>query len=232
MLSFAIPALAQERSETGREVDGLWKFKNEATLNTTILTGDSDSIALNGDEKFVAKKKAVTDIFRSGVTYIREEVFNDATPAKTASRDIFAKDKILWEFYKRVYSYSGGGWLTNKTSGIDHQLDGFTGLGYKLLVLEKHNLSVETGYRFKHQTTAASLPDEGTSHNIDWGLDYLWNITDKSSLENETNSLFDMKNQDNINVLSQTRLKVEIVKHLCSEHLSGRRLCRGSKTRQ
>ncbi len=213
-LFFTLPLLAQGGRETSQEIDDLWKFKNETTLNTTILTGDSDSVTLGGEEKFVAKKKTVTNTFTSGVTYVRDHVFNDAIPVKTASRDIFAKDKLLWEFYKRTYSYFGGGWLTNKTSGVDNQFDGFTGLGYKLLVLEKHNLNIEAGYRFEHQTTVVPTPDKRDSHNIALGFDYLWQMTESSSLENETDNLFDMESRDNINILSQTKLKVEIIKHL------------------
>ncbi len=194
--------------------DERWEFKNETTLHSTILTGDSDSIALGGDEKFTAKKKTVTDTFTSGVTYVRDDVFNDALPAKTSSRDIFVQDKLLWEFYRRVYSYFGGGWLTHQTSGIDDQFDGFTGFGYEALVSEKHHLNLEAGYRFEHQTTVAALPSEGASHNAALGFDYVWRMTDKASLENETDNLFDMTNSDNINILSQTKLKVEIVKHL------------------
>ena len=190
-----------------------WKYQNKTTFNAIVLTGNSETITLGGTEKFTAKKERLTDIFTAGVTYAREDVFN-TLPAKTTSRDIFVKDKLLWEFYPRTYSYLGGGWLTNRTSGIDHQFDGFTGLGYKLLALADQTLSLDTGYRLESRDRVAPFADEGVTHNAAFGINYRWQITDKASLENETDHFFDVTDPGTTRISSFTELEVEIVKHL------------------
>jgi|GEM_PF-2686416 len=194
--------------------DGNWEFKNKTTFNAIALTGNSDTITLGGDEKFTTKKKNVANVFTSGVTYARDNVFSNTVSAKTTSRNIFAKDKVSWEFSSRMYSYFGGSWLTNQTSGIDHQFDGFTGLGYKLLMLPKHTLTLEAGYNFKRRNRVAPFPDEAATHNAAFGLDDIWQITDKTSLENEMENVFDMKSPKNVKISSLTSLQVEIIKHL------------------
>ena len=210
------PALsgAQEKAQETQTASHRWKFQNETTLNATILTGNSDSITLGGSEKLKIKKNRVTNVFTSGVTYVRDDVFNDAIPATTSSRNIFVRDKVIWDFGKKTYTYVGGGWLTNQTSGINHQFDGFTGLGYKLLETPKHSLSVEAGYQFERQTGVVPFRNEGVTHNASFGFAYLLNITDKTSVENETSAVMEARNANNFRVSSTTQLKVEIIKHL------------------
>ena len=194
--------------------DQAWKIKNKTTFNLVAVTGNSDSISLGGTEKFTAKKKTITDIFTSGVTYVRDDVFNDALPATTTGRDIFVKNKLLWEFYPKIYIYGGAGWLTHQGAGIDNEMDALTGLGYKLLASDKQSLSLEAGYNLKDRDRIAPFSDEGVTHNASLGFDYLWQITDKASLENETDTLLDLQMPERVRITSLTELEVGIVKHL------------------
>ena len=212
-LAFLIIASLTERA-FGEGLDENWKFGNKTTLNLTILTGNSESTTIGGNEKFTAKRERVTNTLTGGVLYVRNHLFNDAVPAKTTDRNIFAKDKVRWDFYKRTFAYFGGGWLTNRTSGVDQQFNGFAGMGYRLIALARHTLDLEGGYRFNHRYDIAPFPDEGSTQNAALGLDYLWQMTDKSSLENEADYIFDMANPGQSRLASRTEMQVEIVKHL------------------
>ena len=191
-----------------------WKFKNKTTFNLVAVTGNSDSVSLSGTEKFTAKKKTVTNTLTSGITYARDNVFNDSLPAATTGRDIFFKDKLLWEFHPKIYVYGGTGWLTHRGAGIDNQIDALTGLGYKLLLSGRHSLSLEAGYNLMNRDRIAPFPDEGVTHNASFGFDYLWQITYKASLENETDNVFDLRMPESVRITSLTEIEVEIVKHL------------------
>ena len=192
-------------------VEGL-QVHNKTTLSGIILTGNTEKFTIGGREKLTIQKEAITDRLTAGITYSRDNIFNNL-PVKTSDRDIFVKDKFLWNFVEKFYAYTGGGWLTHQTSGIDQQFDGLVGMGYKPPLPPKQTLSLEAGYDFEFRNRVSPFLNQ-TNHNASFGFDYLWQITDKTSLENETDNLFDVRHQKNIRVTSFTELDVEIVKHL------------------
>ena len=212
LCSIASVAFAQD-SPT-RPTDERGTINNETGVHAGVVTGNTENISLGGSEKLTLHKKRITNILTAGVLYVRDDIFNDAVPAKTSSRNIFVKDKTLWEFHERTHAFLGGGWLTNQTSGVDHQFDGFVGFGYKLLALDRHTLSVEAGYQFEHQNRVTPFADAAATHYATFETDYLWSIAEKTSLDNATEVAYDVNHRDNVRIVSETRLKVDIAKHI------------------
>lgn len=187
-----------------------WTLRSGTRLHLVLTTGNSESIALGGLEKFLAKKQRVTNLLMAGASYAKSNLVNDAEPTKTTARKIFARDKFFWEFHERMYAYVGGGWMTNHPLGLNHEISAFGGLGYNPLSSAQHSFSVEVGYEYNYEDRLDPFANRDVN-NAALGLLYTWNITDKSLLEHSTEVHMNAEQYRDTEIASVTELVVEII---------------------
>ncbi len=187
-----------------------WALRSGTRVNVILTTGNSESLALGGMEKFLAKKQRVTNLLMAGASYARSNLVTDAEPTKTTARRLFARDKFFWEFHRQLYTYVGGGWLTNTPLGINHEISAFGGFGYNPLSTEHHSLSIETGYEYNFEDRLDQFANRDVN-NAALGVLYTWNITEKSFLEHSTEIHMNAENYHDTELAAVTELVVEII---------------------
>jgi putative salt-induced outer membrane protein len=110
--------------------------------------------------------------------------------------------RMDYQYTAQLFSFVNAGWQQNKFAGIDEQLYGGTGVGYKFLNGPSHFLDGELGVTYtSDKYTDATKDDYAGARAF---AKYVYAITEKNKFSQSLEYLYNFDDSDRYNVNSET----------------------------
>lgn len=188
-------------------------FSSDTRIGVTNMTGNTQSIAINGTSDTRYRVKRVENSWHAGAFY--SHVFSSSTNAAlgTSVRYIYGSYRLDYYLTNRFTVFGGGGGYTDELKGIELAGQGFAGVRYYLLMSPSYYFSTSLGYNYTYEDV---LPPDRNRHinSAALMLDYEHDIRDNLKLEEHVEVLENVQDGRDIRINSDTSLRVSFTKHL------------------
>lgn len=179
---FADDVSADNIQATQEPVVSPWKGSN-AGLGFVMNTGDSQNNNLNANLDLNYKPSASWN-------FISKDTFQRASSKQSGltAWNLTLGGQANYNFTAKNYVYGNANYINNKFDGYDYRLQESLGYGRNITVPENMTLSVQFGPGFQQ----SKAQDTGKSENVltgNFGANYAWNFTKKSSLTEDLNTV-------------------------------------------
>jgi len=129
---------------------------------------------------------------------------NAETAGVTTAENYMTDLKLDYLYTPRLYSFANGGWLKNRFAGIDEEVYGGVGVGYKILDGPKHFVIGELGVMY-----VSDKYTDKTTKDYPGGrafAKYTYAFTEKNKFSQSLEYLNDFDNSLHYKVNSETAL--------------------------
>jgi len=198
-------------------------WSDAADFGLVMTTGNSKALNVTLSNKFVYKWSNAE--FTLDAAALRTEsttrtLANDTaantvteTEVDTTTAEMYAlAGKYTHDIREKFFWYAGGGWVSNKPSGIDNRYMAGGGLGYRFFKTEIQTLSVEFGldYTKEEQTSGVDQSFAGARAF----LGYLYNISKTSSFTEDFTLLENLDDTNDLRARSVSAVTASISQKL------------------
>lgn len=187
----------------------LWQFNNSTKLGGVLTTGNSKNFTIEAGNTFKVQKGVVSNVLDGGILFSRSNTTGAYT---TTAKYFFVKDTLEYLFYKKWFLYTGAGWLSDELNGIEHNINGFIGVGNYILETDDHILKIGGGYNFSRELRLSAANQN--IHSFAFGMKYIWNIHEHASVINQFDLLENLENKDDVRLKNVLSLKVKLFQNL------------------
>ena len=188
-------------------------FASDTRIGITNMTGNTQSLAINGTTNTRYRIKRFENSWRAGVFYAHVFSSSNNTALGTSARYIYGSYRLDYYITRRFTVFGGGGGYTDELKGIELAGQGFAGLRYYVLMEPTYYFSTSLGYNYTYEDVVAPDPNRQINSAM-LMLDYEHDIRDNLKIEQHVEVLENVQHGGDIRVNSDTSLRVAISDHI------------------
>jgi len=173
-------------------------FAGKFALGGSRNTGNTEEEAINAALELKRKHGRWTYDFDAGFDFQTSE-------GDTIKQRLDTALEVNFDIAKRFYTFSKVQYEDDRFSGFQYRLTGSAGLGWRVLIGEKVNWSLEAGPGVRYDVRL----DTGEGQTLlaaRTSSDFAWKISDSALFEQDTEAVID----GGTNVVSTTALKLKV----------------------
>lgn len=186
-------------------------FSSKTRLGLLLSTGNTGSIAVNGEHQTTYRIKRFENHWHLGAYYHHISDTRTDQNTGTISNYIFGTYRLDYYFLPLSTFYVGGGGYSDEIKGIDYAALGFAGATHYLIHNKKISLRTGLGYEFSYEDRA--LASNQKIHSATSEIDFKYQFIEHALLRERFTLKIDPQELANIRFQSQTDLEVKLVKN-------------------
>ena len=198
-------------------------WTDSADFGLVLTTGNSKNLNIALTNKFVYKWTNAEFTFDAAAlrtetttrTLTNDTVANTVTETEldTTTAEMYALGgKYTRNIRENFFWYVGGGWVSNKPTGIDNRYTAGGGLGYRFFKTELQTLSVEFGLDYTDETQVGGFSDSFAGARAFLG--YLYNISKTSTFTEDFSLLENLSDTNDLRARSVSAVTASISQRL------------------
>jgi len=198
-------------------------WTDAADFGLVLTTGNSKNLNIALSNKFVYKWTNAEFTFDAAAlrtenttrTLTNDTAANtvSVTEVDTTTAEMYALGgKYTHNIRENFFWYVGGGWVSNKPTGIDNRYMAGGGLGYRFFKTELQTLSVEFGFDYTDETQVGGTSDSFAGARAFLG--YLYNISKTSTFTEDFTVLENLSDTSDLRARSVSAVTASISQKL------------------